>query len=185
MHKFFGITPEVFVAEVSRQFVDADVEARFPSYSRWFSEPGIHGSEVDTFVEELQNSSQSAEHIVMIGLSAGAYLATLLGNLLPASHVLGYAPVTDFGSINLGYRGRLNNLDPRYIDLLPYCKGEVKMLLVTDESQLGPKNAHNPEQVNRLSGAKNLTIERREKLAFQNHYFPSGKFASDLYRLVS
>ena len=185
MHKFYNVTPKKLEREVQAIIKSADVKTYFPSYRDWLTQPGVHGREVDQLVSEIRANVVGAERVIMIGFSIGGYLATLLGNLVPASHVLAYAAPTDMRSVNLGSQGRAENLDDRYFDVLPHCNGVPKMCQVTDQSQTGPKNAHNPLQTERLAGTPNLEIERRLNFDFEHDYLPNGQFARDLKKLLA
>lgn len=183
LQKFYKVEPEVFLAEVSRHIPDAEVTGIYPNYQEW-AQGGKHGQEVDALLARLQADAAGAERIVMIGFSVGGYLAALLGNLLPATHVLAYAPPTNLREVNLGSRGKLENLDSRYTDLIDVCTGVPKMLLIADKTQKGRANSHHPRQVNRLRGIANIKIASRRGFDFENEYFPSGNFAADLKNLL-
>lgn len=184
LQKFYKVEPEVFLAEVANQFNSADITGIYPKYQDWAAHPGRHGHEVDLLVSKIKAESIGAQRIVMIGFSVGGYLAALLGNLLPATHVLAYAPPSNLREVNLGSRGKLENLDSRYTDLLDVCTGVPKMLLIADRAQKGRTNSHHPRQVTRLHRIPNLTIATRRGFDFENDYFPSGKFAADLRKLL-
>lgn len=185
LQRFYKVEPEIFIAEVQRQLPEADVVGIFPIFRDWATQPGRHTSEVDSLLQRLKVETEGFDRIVLIGFSVGGHLAALLGNLLPATHVLAYAPPTDLYRINLGSKANAEFLDPRYCDLRPHCQGLPKMLLIADQTQRGRKNSHNPRQVRRLRRIPNSRIVKRYGLDFENEYFPSGKFSADLLALLA